>query len=174
MRFDTGRGYLIFEPGRGQSSCGLRDAPRVCWLSELRFGPGRGQSSCGLRDAPRVCSVRWNSQLSKKMCLSLSSCRKPKSQEGNKSLVHELKKVVSVSSNSEFLCICIYYKNAKNVFIWFFCLIWRNKMLGLINTNAIVEQEIYACYLPLIWRNKEIVTFPRLFVSKGNLRVPPE
>ena len=31
------------------------------------------------------------------MCLSLSSCWKPKSQEGNKSFVPELKKVVSVS-----------------------------------------------------------------------------
>ena len=29
--------YLRFGLGRGQSSCGLRDAPRVCWVSELRF-----------------------------------------------------------------------------------------------------------------------------------------
>ena len=44
-----------------------------------------------------------NSQHSKNcVCLSLSSCRKPKSQEGNKSFVPELKEVVSVSG---FLCI---------------------------------------------------------------------
>ena len=39
--------------------------------SELGFGPGRGQSSCGLRNAPRVSGVRWNGQHSKN-CVSLS------------------------------------------------------------------------------------------------------
>ena len=43
------------------------------------------------------CWVKWNSQQSKN-CVCLSSCWKPKSQEGNKSFVPELKKVVSVSS----------------------------------------------------------------------------
>ena len=44
-----------------------------------------------------------------KNCVSLSSCRKPKSQEGNRSFVPELKKVVSVSRISGYLCICICY-----------------------------------------------------------------
>ena len=42
------------------------------------------------------CWVRWNSQHSQN-CVSLSSCWKHKSQEGNKSFVPELQKVVSVS-----------------------------------------------------------------------------
>ena len=46
---------------------------------------------------PARCWVRWNSQHSKN-CVSLSSCWKTKSQEGNKSFVPELPRVVSVSS----------------------------------------------------------------------------
>ena len=52
---------------------------------------------------PARCWVRWKSQHNKN-CFSLSSCRKPKSQEGSKGFVSELKKVVSVSG---FLCICM-------------------------------------------------------------------
>ena len=37
LRSDAGRSELRFGPGRGQSSCGLQDAPRVCWVSELRL-----------------------------------------------------------------------------------------------------------------------------------------
>ena len=56
---------------------------------------------CSLRDAPRVCWIKWNGHHSKN-CVSLSSCRKTKSQEVNKRFVPERKKVVSVSG---FLCI---------------------------------------------------------------------
>ena len=48
---------------------------------------------------PARCWVRWNSQHSRN-CVSLSSYWKPKSQEGNKSFVPELKKVVIVSRDS--------------------------------------------------------------------------
>ena len=73
--------WLRFEPGRG----------------ELIFEPGRGQSSSGLRDAQRVCLVWWNSQHSKN-CFSLSPrVENPKSREGKKSFVPEIKEVVSVS-----------------------------------------------------------------------------
>ena len=47
-----------------------------------------------------------------KNCVALSSCRKPKSQEGNKSFVPELKRVVSVS---EFLCMW----RASSVVLWY-------------------------------------------------------
>ena len=48
---------------------------------------------------PAYCWVRWNSQHSKNcVCLSLSSCWRPKSQDGNESSVPELPRVVSVSS----------------------------------------------------------------------------
>ena len=57
---------------------------------------------------PTRCWVRWNSQHSRN-CVSLSSCWKPKSQEGNKSFVPELKKVISVSSVSEFLYIWLFH-----------------------------------------------------------------
>ena len=53
----------------------------------------------GLRDAPRVCWVRWNGQHSKN-CVSLSSCRKPKSQEGKKSFLPEQRESSSVSRDS--------------------------------------------------------------------------
>ena len=44
------------------------------------FELGRGQSNWGQRYAPRICWVRWNGQHSKN-CVSLSSCRKTKSQK---------------------------------------------------------------------------------------------
>ena len=37
--------YLRFEPERGESSWGLRDAQRICWVSELRFNSGTGSSA---------------------------------------------------------------------------------------------------------------------------------
>ena len=37
LRSDAGQSELTFGLGRSQSSCGLRDAPRVCWVSDLRF-----------------------------------------------------------------------------------------------------------------------------------------
>ena len=58
------------------------------------FGPERGQPVCGLRDAHArwlsqwVESWRWtNCQHREIVCVSLSSCRKPKLKEGNKSFV---------------------------------------------------------------------------------------
>ena len=63
--------------------------------SELRFEPRRDQ--LGLGGSAARCRVRWNSQHSKN-CVSFSSCWKPKSQEGNKSFVPELPRVVSVSN----------------------------------------------------------------------------
>ena len=57
------------------------------------------------------CGRCRNSQHSKN-CVSVSLCRKPKSQEGNKSFVPELKKVVSVSG---FLCIWIFWPYATKV-----------------------------------------------------------
>ena len=66
------------------------------WTRRVQFG----STGCAAR-----CWVRWNSQHSKN-CVSLSSCWKPKSQEGNKSFVPELPRVVSVSG---FLCIWTFY-----------------------------------------------------------------
>ena len=61
----------------------------TCW--DLNEASPIGSTRCAARGG-----VRWNSQHSKN-CVSLSLCWKPKSQEGNKSFVPELKKVVSVS-----------------------------------------------------------------------------
>ena len=63
--------------------------------SELRFGPGRVQ--LGLRDAPHVVGSDGTVNIVK-LCVSLSSCWKPKSQKGNKSFVPELPRVISVSN----------------------------------------------------------------------------
>ena len=58
---------------------------------------------------PACCWVWWNSQHSKN-CVSLSlRVEKLKSQEGNKSFVPELPRVISVSSVSGFLCICTFH-----------------------------------------------------------------
>ena len=54
----------------GEASWGLRDAPRVCWVSELRFWHW-AESSAGELTEERC----RNSQHSKN-CVSLSSCRK--------------------------------------------------------------------------------------------------
>ena len=52
-----------------------------------------GSMRCAAR-----CWVRWNSQHSKNFVSLSPRVEKPKSQEGNKSFVPELKKVVSVLS----------------------------------------------------------------------------
>ena len=95
-----------------------RWAEDFCWFlkksRESRSDAGRSESILSLGEA-RVgftrCAVRggvrWNSQYSKN-CVSLSSCWKPKSQEGNKSFVPELKKVVSVSG---FRCIRTFHES---------------------------------------------------------------
>ena len=72
-------------------SCDL-NLDEASWFLDLGEASPVGSTRCAARGR-----VRWNSQHSKK-CVSLSSCWKPKSQEGNKSFVPELKKVVSVSS----------------------------------------------------------------------------
>ena len=71
---------MRFDFGRGQSSWGIRDARRVCWVSELRFLLWARQSSWGLAmgDVGTVSIVKF--------CLSLSSCWKTK-----------LKKLINVS-----------------------------------------------------------------------------
>ena len=63
--------------------------------SELRSEPRRVQ--LGLGGAPRVVGSDGTVSIVKIMLLS-PRVEKPKSQEGNKSFVPELKKVVSVSS----------------------------------------------------------------------------
>ena len=72
----------------------------ACGFSSLRKARSVGSTWCAAR-----CWVRWNSQQSRN-CVSLSSCRKPKSQEGNKSFVPELPRVIGVSG---FLCIWTFY-----------------------------------------------------------------
>ena len=70
------------------------DGLRIWWFrksSYLRFDSGPGQFSRGVD-----CRRCRNSQHSKN-CVSLSSCRKPKSQDGNKRFVPEQQRVVSVS-----------------------------------------------------------------------------
>ena len=62
------------------------------WFSNLDEASPVGSTRCAARGG-----VRWNRQHCKN-CVSLSSCWKPKSQEGNKSFVPELPEVVSVSS----------------------------------------------------------------------------
>ena len=57
--------------GPGQVQLGLQDLPRVCWVSELRFEAGRSESSLWPTGCAACCWVRWNSQHSKKLCLSL-------------------------------------------------------------------------------------------------------
>ena len=54
----------------------------------LIFGARRGEASWDLRDAPWVVGLDGTVSIVKIVCLSLS-CRKPKSQEGNKSFVPE-------------------------------------------------------------------------------------
>ena len=65
---------------------------KASWFSSLDEARPVGSTWCAVH-----CWVRWNSQHSRNS-VSLSSCWKPKSQEGNKSFVPELPKVVSVSS----------------------------------------------------------------------------
>ena len=81
------------------------------WKKAVSWDPKLGEASWdlkldeanplrGLRDAPRVCWVRWDGQHSQN-CVSLSLLvSEDKTQEGNKSFVPELKKVVSVSRDS--------------------------------------------------------------------------
>ena len=83
----------------------------------------------GLWDAPRFCWVRWNSQHNKN-CVSLPSCRKPKNQEGNKSFVSELKKVVSVFRDSYASEHFMYSYNAY-VYITFVENISKSKVVSL-------------------------------------------
>ena len=64
------------------------------WI-ELIFGPGRGQ--LGLRDAPRVVGSDGTVSIVEIVSLSLR-VENPKSQEGNKSFVPELPRVVTISS----------------------------------------------------------------------------
>ena len=59
------------------------DLGEVNWFLDLGVARLVGSTRCAARGG-----VRWNSQHSKH-CVSLSSCRKPKSQEGNKSFVPE-------------------------------------------------------------------------------------
>ena len=70
--------------GEARRLCALR-APRVGRVSwQLRFGLGRRKSIFGARQGltnslqrgPHVVGFRWKSQHRKKLCLSLSSCRK--------------------------------------------------------------------------------------------------
>ena len=98
---------MRFDSGRRQSSWGLRDARPVCWVRELRFWLLVGQSSW-VDDCRR-----WRNSQHSKDCVSLSSCRKTKTQEVNKRFVPELPRVVSVSG---FLCIWIFY-----IFIFWLC-----------------------------------------------------
>ena len=76
-----------------------------------------GSTRCVVR-----CWDRWNSQHSKNY-VSLSSCWKPKSQEGNRSFVPELPRVVSVSSvlripmHTNILYICIVVLWLCNIYI---------------------------------------------------------
>ena len=71
---------------------------------------------------PRVCWVRWNGQHGKNfVSLSLSSCRKPKSQEVNKRCVPELK-VVSVSG---FLYVNVLHIWIFHIFVFFYVTLSR-------------------------------------------------
>ena len=67
------------------------DLGEASWFSSFGEAKSVGCTRCAARGG-----VRRNSQHSKN-CVSLSSCWKPKSQEGNESFVPELKIVVSVS-----------------------------------------------------------------------------
>ena len=78
-----------------------------CWARPVEIWSWTRRVHLGLRDAPRVRWVWWNGQSSKN-CVSLSSCRKPKSQESNKSFVPELLRVISVSG---FLCMWPFYRS---------------------------------------------------------------
>ena len=65
---------------------------KASWDLKLDEASPVGSTRCAAHGG-----VRWNSQHSKN-CVSLPSCWKPKSQEGNKSFVPELLRVVSVLS----------------------------------------------------------------------------
>ena len=90
--------------------------------SLLRFEPRRDQ--LGLGGAPRVVGSDGTVRIVKIVCLSLSSCRKPKSQEGNKSFVPEPREssVFRDSYASECLThpyICILYSSHIHILILF-------------------------------------------------------
>ena len=77
------------------------------WFSNLGEARPVESTRCAARGG-----VRWNSQHSKNCTsLSLCSCWKLKSQEGNKSFVPEIPRVVSVSSVSWFLCKWTFYRS---------------------------------------------------------------
>ena len=102
----------------------------VSWFLDLGEASPVGSTRCA------ACSgVRWNSQHSKD-CVSLSLSQKPKSQEGNKSFVPELLRVVSVLSvfripmHMNVLQIQIFYEFMLWLHIWL-CYIRGNFCLSI-------------------------------------------
>ena len=77
----------------------MADAGRCDLLFDLGEASPVGSTGCAAH-----CWVSWNSYHIKN-CVSLSLCCKHKSQESSKRFVPELKRVVSVSRISGFLCI---------------------------------------------------------------------
>ena len=86
---------LKFGPGKSQSSCGLRDARRVCWVSELRFWLW-AESSAGELTVGDVGTV----SIVKIVSLSPHVEKLKVKEKLNKRFVPELPKVVSVSRDS--------------------------------------------------------------------------
>ena len=100
------------------------DLDEVSWF----FGPGRGQWVCALRGAharwlsQSVESWRWTNSQYRKI-VSLSSCRKPKLKEGNKSFVPEPKETRQCFVFFEFLRVWTFYET-----LWMFYNVLRTSI----------------------------------------------
>ena len=79
------------------------------------------ESSCLLRGARALVeSWRWTNSQHSRNCVSLSSCRKPKSQEGNKSFVPEPRE----SSVFRGIAIYVYFYTSVYLYILYIRILW--------------------------------------------------
>ena len=112
LRFEAGRSELIFRTWTRPVQfvdCGV--PTRVGWVSELRADIGRTVSI-------------------ERLCLSLSSCRKPKLKEGNKSFVPEPRR------SSVF---CVFRIPMRMNIIWTLWTFYEHMYISRIRTMAILH-----------------------------------
>ena len=104
------------------------------WTKRVDFWTWTRPVQFGLRDALHV--VGSDGTVSVVKIVSLSSCRKPKSQEGNKSFVPELKKVVSVSG---FLCKWTFYISVYSTYSYLGPILVAKQQILLLNVQLLIN-----------------------------------
>ena len=104
MPGSDGLGFLVILNKSSELRFGLEQ-------SELIFWTWARPAQLWSRECAMRCWVRWNSQHSKKLCLSLSLCRKFKLKEGNKSFVPESRESSVFRVFFRFLCVWTFYEH---------------------------------------------------------------